>query len=86
MFRNLISIENAMKGLGRATVSTPIVAEICARRGAGFSRFLQLVPGEGESHTTGKLWVLHFFDKKQLDIASFCDGTTEVKVGVNAKF
>src|SRR6266478_8868653 len=38
-----------------ATVSVPIVAETCARRGAGFSRFLQLVPGEGESQTTGKL-------------------------------
>ena len=36
-----------------ATVSVPIVAETCARRGAGFSRFLQLVPGEGESQTTG---------------------------------
>ena len=31
----------------------------CTRRGAGFSRFLQLVPGEGESQTTGKLCVLH---------------------------
>ena len=37
-----------------------------ARRGAGFSRFLQLVPGEGESQTTGKLCVLHFFYKGQL--------------------
>src|ERR1043166_7094188 len=46
---------------GFATVSVPIVAETCARRGAGFSRFLQLVPGEGESQTTGKLCVLHFF-------------------------
>src|SRR5215813_8861030 len=36
-----------------ATVSVPIVAETCARRGAGFSRFLQLVPGEGESQTLG---------------------------------
>jgi hypothetical protein len=36
-----------------ATVSVPILAETCARRGAGFSRFLQLVPGEGESQTTG---------------------------------
>src|ERR1700758_3166506 len=43
-----------------ATVSVPIVAETCARRGAGFSRFLQLVPGEGESQTTGKLCALHF--------------------------
>src|SRR5213079_657002 len=42
-----------------ATVSVPIVAGTCARRGAGFSRFLQLVPGEGESQTTGKLCVLH---------------------------
>ena len=46
---------------GVATVSVPIVAGTCARRGAGFSRFLQLVPGEGESQTTGKLCVLHFF-------------------------
>src|SRR6266446_10385235 len=46
-----------------ATVSVPIVAETCARRGAGFSRFLQLVPGEGESQTTGKLCVLHFLCK-----------------------
>src|SRR6201984_1454209 len=53
-----------------ATVSVPIVAEICARRGAGFSRFLQLVPGEGESQTTGKLCVLHFLCKGQLNIAS----------------
>ena len=57
-----------------ATVSVPIVAEICARRGAGFSRFLQLVPGEGESQTTGKLCVLHFFCKVQLNIASLCNG------------
>jgi hypothetical protein len=38
-----------------ATVSVPIVAENATHRGAGFSRFLQLVPGEGESQTTGKL-------------------------------
>ena len=57
-----------------ATVSGPIVAGRCARRGAGFSRFLQLVPGEGESQTTGKLCVLHFFYKGQLNIASLCDG------------
>src|SRR6516165_10891971 len=50
-----------------ATVSVPIVAEICARRGAGFSRFLQLVPGEGESQTTGKLCVLHFLYEGQLN-------------------
>src|SRR5262252_8161504 len=49
-----------------ATVSVPIVAETCARRGAGFSRFLQLVPGEGESQTTGKLCVLHFLYKVSL--------------------
>src|SRR6266403_3159645 len=49
-----------------ATVSVPIVAETCARRGAGFSRFLQLVPGEGESQTTGELCVLHFLYKGQL--------------------
>jgi hypothetical protein len=55
-----------------ATVFVPIVAETCARRGAGFSRFLQLVPGEGESQTTGKLCVLHFFCKRQLNIASLC--------------
>jgi len=53
-----------------ATVSVPIVAEACARRGAGFSRFLQLIPGEGESQTTGKLCVLHFFYKGHLNIAS----------------
>jgi hypothetical protein len=28
-------------------------------RGAGFSRFLQLVPGEGESRTTGEPCMLH---------------------------
>src|SRR5215469_16800004 len=64
-----------------ATVSVPIVAETCARRGAGFSRFLQLVPGEGESQTTGKLCVLHFFYKDQLSIASFCNGRTKRKWG-----
>ncbi len=48
------------------------MAEACARRGAGFSRFLQLIPGEGESQTTGKLCVLHFFYKGQLNIASPC--------------
>jgi hypothetical protein len=53
-----------------ATASVPIVAETCARRGAGFSRFLQLVPGEGKSQTTGKLCVLHFSFKRQLNIAS----------------
>ena len=62
-----------------ATVSVPIVAETCARRGAGFSRFLQLVPGEGESQTTGKLCVLHFSDKEQLNIASLCNGRTKRK-------
>ena len=61
------------------TVSVPIVAETCARRGAGFSRFLQLVPGEGESQTTGKLCVLHFFYKGQLNIASLCNGRTKRK-------
>ena len=40
-------------------VSVSTVAETCARRGAEFSRFLQLVPGKGESQTTGKLCVLH---------------------------
>ena len=64
-----------------ATVSVPIVAETCARRGAGFSRFLQLVPGEGESQTTGKLCVLHFFYKGQLNIASLCNGRTKRKLG-----
>ena len=43
------------------------MAEICARREAGFSRFLQLVPGEGESQTTGKLCVLHFLYEGQLN-------------------
>src|SRR5215468_6052094 len=62
-----------------ATVSVPIVAETCARRGAGFSRFLQLVPGEGESQTTGKLCVLHFLYKSQLNIASLCNGRTKRK-------
>src|SRR5216683_92069 len=62
-----------------ATVSVPIVAETCARRGAGFSRFLQLVPGEGESQTTGKLCVLHFFYKGQLNIASLSNGRTKRK-------
>ena len=66
-----------------ATVSVPIVAETCARRGAGFSRFLQLVPGEGESQTTGKLRVLHFFCKGQLNFASLCNGRTTRKC--NAK-
>jgi len=46
---------------------------------AGFSRFLQLVPGEGESQTTGKLCVLHFFYKGQLNIASLCNGRTKRK-------
>jgi hypothetical protein len=55
-----------------AEVSVRVVAEICARRGAGFSRFLQLVPGEGESPTAGRLCVLHFFYKSQLNIASLC--------------
>ena len=64
-----------------ATVSVPIVAERCARRGAGFSRFLQLVPGEGESQTTGKLCVLHFFYKGQLNITSLCNGRTKRKWG-----
>src|SRR6476646_2022359 len=67
------------------TVSVPIVAETCARRGAGFSRFLQLVPGEGESQTTGKLCVLHFFYKGQLNIASLCIGRNEAKVGLQCK-
>src|SRR5467141_2032459 len=67
-----------------ATVSVPIVAETCARRGAGFSRFLQLVPGEGESQTTGKLCVLHFFYKGQLNRESL-QWTNEAKVGCNAK-
>ena len=53
-------------------VSVPIVAETCARRGAGFSRFLQLVPGEGESQTTGKLCVLHFLYK---GIGDACAGS-----------
>ena len=64
-----------------ATVSVPIVAETCARRGAGFSRFLQLVPGEGESQTTGKLCVLHFFYKGQLNVASPCNRRTNRKRG-----
>src|ERR1700730_10155710 len=62
-----------------ATVFVPIVAETCARRGAGFSRFLQLVPCEGESQTTGKLCVLHFFYKGQLNIVSLCNGRTKRK-------
>jgi hypothetical protein len=49
-----------------ATVSIQIVAEMWRSRGAGFSRFLQLVPGEGESETTGKLCVLYFFYNGQL--------------------
>jgi len=57
----------------------------CARRGAGFSRFLQLVPGEGESQITGKLCVLHFFYKGQLNIASLCIGRNEAKVGLQCK-
>ena len=64
-----------------ATVSVPIVAETCARRGAGFSRFLQLVPGEGESQTTGKLCALHFLYKGHLNIASLCNGRTKRKWG-----
>ena len=55
------------------------MAETCARRGAVFSRFLQLVPGEGESQTTGKLCVLHFLCKGQLNIASLCNGRTKRK-------
>src|SRR6266852_5569898 len=66
---------------GVATVSVPIVAETCARRGAGFSRFLQLVPGEGVSQTTGKLCVLHFFYKGQLNITSLCNGRPKRKWG-----
>ena len=64
-----------------AAVSVPIVAEACARRGAGFSRFLQLVPGEGESQTTGKLCVLHFFYRGRLNIASLYNGRTMRKWG-----
>ena len=64
-----------------ATVSVPIVAETCARRGAGFSRFLQLVPGEGESQTTGKPCVLHFFYRGQVNMASLCNGRTKRKWG-----
>src|SRR5260370_3630664 len=62
-----------------ATVSVPIAAETCARRGAGFSRFLQLVPGEGESQTTGKLCVLPFFYQGQLNIACVCNVLTKQK-------
>jgi hypothetical protein len=61
-----------------ATISVPIVAETCARRGAGFSRFLQLVPGEEESQTTGKLCVLHFALKALVNIASLCNRRTNV--------
>ena len=61
------------------TVSVPIAAVTCGRRGAGFSRFLQLVPGAGESQTTGKLCVLHFFHKGQRNIASLCNGRTKRK-------
>jgi hypothetical protein len=68
-----------------ATVSFPIVAETCARRGARFSRFLQLVPGEGESQTTGKLCVLHFFYKGQFVIASLCNGRTKRNWGAILK-
>ena len=57
------------------------MTETCARRGAGFSRFLQLVPGEGESQTTGKLCVLHFFYKGQLSIKSLCNRRTKRKWG-----
>ncbi len=64
-----------------ATVSFPVVAETCARRGAGFSRFLQLVPGEGESQTTGKLCVLHFFIKVSLTSRVFANGRTKRKWG-----
>ena len=64
-----------------ATVSVPIVAETCARRGAGFSRFLQLVPGEGESQTTGKPCVLHFFYRGQVNMASLWNGRTKRKWG-----
>src|SRR5262249_61186935 len=58
-----------------------LVPATCARRGAGFSRFLQLVPGEGESQTAGKLCVLHFLYKGQLNIASLCNGRTKRKWG-----
>src|SRR5262249_58138309 len=58
--------------------------ETCARRGAGVPRFLQLVPGEGESQTTAKLCVLHFFYKARLNIASLCNGRTKRKWGANA--
>src|SRR5260370_37562809 len=34
---------------------------------------------EGESQTTGKLCVLHFFYKGQLNIASLCNGRTKRK-------
>jgi uncharacterized membrane protein YphA (DoxX/SURF4 family) len=37
-----------------------------------FFAISQLVPGEGESQTTGKLCVLHFFYKGLLNIASPC--------------
>ena len=50
-------------------------------QGAGFSRSLQLVPGVGESQTTGKLRVLHFLCKGQLNIASLCNGRTKRKWG-----
>ena len=88
-FRDEIISPKAMFVTGRhvltvtriATVSVPIVAETCARRGAGFSRFLQLVPGEGESQTTGKLCVSHLFYKGQLNIASLCNGRPKRKLG-----
>ena len=57
------------------------MAETCARRGAGFSRFLQLVPGEGESQTTGKPCVLHFFYRGRVNMASLCNGRTKRKWG-----
>ena len=48
------------------------MAETCARRGAGFSRFLQLVPGEGESQTTGEtLRVAFLFRKVSLTSRAF---------------
>ena len=84
--RSTVSCGKAHTNLTRvAAVSVPIVAKNATHRGAGFSRFLQLVPGEGESQTTGKLCVLHFFIKVSSNIATLCNGRMKRK-GVQSPY
>jgi hypothetical protein len=51
-----------MRGLPEAfTAGFGQGQEACTRRGTGFSRFPQLVSGEGESQTSGEPCVLYFY-------------------------